>query len=142
MDSAKVISRVLIDTGPIVAVLSKADEHHEVCVEQLRRLEGALLTCWPVITEAAWLLRKYPLPIGALLSAFNRKPFELADLNEVDLTGIATILRKYKNLGIQLADASLVHLANREGIDTIFTLDRRDFTVVRLARGKKLRIIP
>ena len=136
------ISRVLVDTGPIVAILLKSDEHHEACVEQLRHLKVPLLTCWPVITEAAWLLREYPLAVEALLSAFNRKPFEIADLDETDLTGIATILQKYKSLGIQLADASLVHLANREGIDTIFTLDRRDFNVVRLTRGKKLRILP
>jgi predicted nucleic acid-binding protein len=45
-------------------------------------------------------------------------------------------------LGIQLADASLVYLANREGIETMFTLDRRDFGALRLARGKKLRLIP
>jgi len=44
--------------------------------------------------------------------------------------------------GIQLAHASLVHLANREGIETIFTLDRRDFGVLRLARGKKFRVVP
>lgn len=58
------------------------------------------------------------------------------------LPGIAAILAKYAGLGIQLADASLVHLANREGIETMFTLDRRDFGVLRLAHGKKLRLIP
>jgi len=58
------------------------------------------------------------------------------------LTGIAAILTRYRDLGVQLADASLVHLANREGIETVFTLDRRDFAVLRLARGKKFRLIP
>jgi predicted nucleic acid-binding protein len=95
-----------------------------------------------VITEAAWLLRAYPLAIGRLLSSFNGRPFELVGLNETDLSGIATVLAKYKGLGIQLADASLAHLANREGIETMFTLDRRDFSVLRLARGKKLSLIP
>jgi len=95
-----------------------------------------------VITEAAWLLRVYPTAIARLLSCFNGRPFELAPLNETDLPGIAAILAKHKGLGIQLADASLVHLANREGIETLFTLDRRDFGVLRLARGKKLRLIP
>jgi predicted nucleic acid-binding protein len=95
-----------------------------------------------VITEAAWLLRAYPLAIGRLLSSFNGRPFELVPLTEEDLPGIAAILVKYKGLGIQLADASLVHLGIREGIETIFTLDRRDFGVLRLARGKKFRVIP
>jgi predicted nucleic acid-binding protein len=61
---------------------------------------------------------------------------------EKRLPGIAAVLAKYEALRIQLADASLVHLANREGIEVMFTLDRRDFGVVRLAHGKKLRLIP
>lgn len=134
--------QVLVDTGPIVAILSESDEHHKACVEQLQHIRGPLLTCWPVITEAAWLMRGYPLVVGKLLSSFNGRPFELVPLNEEDLSGIAAILAKYESLGIQIADASLVHLANREAIETIFTLDRRDFGVLRLARGKKLRLIP
>jgi uncharacterized protein len=134
--------RVLVDTGPIVAILSESDEHHEACVEQLQRIRGPLLTCWPVITEAAWLLRAYPRAIRKLLSSFHGRPFELVALGETDLPGIAAILIKYEALRIQLADASLVHLANREGIEMMFTLDRRDFGVLRLAHGKKLRLIP
>ncbi len=133
---------VLVDTGPIVAILSEFDEHHQVCVEQLQHLRRPLLTCWPVITEAAWLLRSYPRAIGTLLSSFGRRPFELVSLTEADLSGIAAILARYKGLGIQLADASLLHLADREGIGIMFTLDRRDFGVLRLAHGKKLRLIP
>jgi predicted nucleic acid-binding protein len=134
--------QVLVDTGPIVAILLESDEHHEACVEQLHHILGPLLTCWPVITEAAWLLRAYPQAIRKLLSSFHGLPFELVPLSEADLPGIAAILSKYEGLGIQLAAASLVHLANREGIEIMFTLDRRDFSVLRLARGKKLRLIP
>ena len=133
---------VLVDTGPIVAILSESDENHEVCTEQLRRLRGPLLTCWPVITEAAWLLRAYPRAVGILLSSFDGQLFELSSLGEPDLAGIGAILTRYKDLGVQLADASLVHLANREGIETVFTLDRRDFGVLRLAEERKIRVIP
>lgn len=135
-------ARALIDTGPIVAILSDADEHHEVCVEQLRELRIPLLTCWPVVTEVARLLRRYPLAIEKFLSSFGGRLFQLASMDELDLPGVAAILAKYRTLGIQVADASLVHLANREGSDTIFTLDRRDFSVLRLASGKKFRVIP
>lgn len=133
---------MLLDTGPLVAILSASDEHHERCVRQLHEIDGPLLTCWPVLTEAAWLLRAYPRVLGILLSSLNSRPFQLATLDEADLPAISTILVRYKDLGIQLADACLVHLANRQGIDTVFTLDRRDFAVLRLARGKKFRIIP
>jgi predicted nucleic acid-binding protein len=133
---------VLVDTGPIVAVLSESDQYHQRCVDQLRVIPARLITCWPVITESAWLLRAYPAAIERLLSSFGGRPFHLAALNGTDLPGIAAILVKYKNLNIQLADASLLHLANREQIDTIFTLDRRDFSVLRRAGGRKLRLIP
>ncbi len=135
-------SQVLVDTGPIVAILSQSDEHHEACVDQLKRIKGPLLTCWPVITEAAWLLRAYPLAVTRLLASFDGRAFELVSLDEADLSGVAAILVKYRGLGLQLADASLVHLANREGVEIIFTLDRRDFNILRLARGKKFRVIP
>jgi len=134
--------QVLVDTGPIVAILLESDEHHEACGEQLRHIRAPLLTCWPVITEAAWLLRAYPQAIRKLLASFHGRPYELMALGETDLPGITAILGKYEALRIQLADASLVHLANREGIETMFTLDRRDFGVLRLAHGKKLRLIP
>jgi predicted nucleic acid-binding protein len=87
-------------------------------------------------------LRAYPQAIRKLLSSFPCRPFELVPLGETDIPGIAAILAKYAGLRIKLADASLVHLANREGIESMFTLDRRDFGVLRLAHGKKLRLIP
>lgn len=136
------IGPVLVDTGPIVAILSGADEHHEACIRQFEQIRMPLSTCWPVITEAAWLLQSYPADIERMLSLCDGRTFKLLTLDETDLVGIAAVLGKYEDLDIQLADASLVHLANRENIETIFTLDRRDFSVLRLAHGKKIRVIP
>jgi len=141
MDSA-LEQPVLVDTGPIVAILFSSDEHHRRCVEQLHGIKGRLLTCWPVIAEVAWLPRSHSQALGLLLSSFRGRPFELLSMDESDLAGIAAILAKYQGLGIQLADAALVHLRIGEGIETVFTLDRRDFGVLRLARGKKFRVIP
>lgn len=60
-----------MDTGPLVAVLSSSDEHHEICVNMLRTLPGPLLSCWPVITEAVWLLRTYQGATQQLLSSIG-----------------------------------------------------------------------
>ena len=136
------MSPILVDTGPLVAILLEPDAHHEICIETLRQIKVPLLTCLPVITEAAWLLRAFPHVVEKLLRSFDGQSLCLARLDESDFGDIASMLSKYKNLGLQLADASLVHLANRQGIDTVFTLDRRDFGVVRLARGRKLKLIP
>jgi hypothetical protein len=133
---------VLVDTGPIVAVLSERDAHHEVCLAGLDKLPGPLYTCWPVLTEAAWLLRSDPRVVRRLLEAVRDGLFRVFELSSEDAGAIAAVVKKYSNLDLQLADAALLHLARREGIDTLFTLDRRDFSIVRGRGGRRLRLIP
>jgi hypothetical protein len=135
-------SRVLVDTGPLVAVLSRRDEHHESCVEQLRELAPPLFTCWPVITEAVWLLRNHPAAIQKLLGSFSTGLLEMLVLDRAAPAWIAGFLRRYRELGAQAADAALVYLAERESIDTVFTLDRRDFSVYRMAGNRTLCLLP
>jgi predicted nucleic acid-binding protein len=136
------MKRVLVDTGPLVAILSQADQHHEICVETLRHLHGPLLSCWPVITEAAWLLRAYPRAVGQLLQSADSGFLELLPLAGGEGKSLADLMKKYEDIRPQLADAALVYLAHREGIDTIFTLDRRDFSVYRSGNKRPFRIVP
>jgi len=136
------VRRVLIDTGPLVAILSSTDAHHEECVEALRNLPGPLFSCWPVITEAAWLLRAHSRAVYELLRSIHGGFVELLPLTSLEAKGIADIMRKYESIRPQLADATLVYLADRDEIDTIFTLDRRDFSVYRSARKRAFRILP
>jgi predicted nucleic acid-binding protein len=63
-------------------------------------------------------------------------------LDAEDLPAVAAVMRRYQDAGLQLADAALVHLAEREGIRTVFTTDRRDFSIIRLKRNRTLRLIP
>lgn len=134
--------QVLVDTGPIVAIFSRRDQYHRICVEALREMPGPLFTCWPVITEAAWLLRRSGAAVQQLVRSLDVGFLELLPLTADDATAIASILKKYGDLGMQLADAALLHLATRDGIQTVFTLDRRDFSVYRLPRGRAFRILP
>jgi predicted nucleic acid-binding protein len=138
--------RVLVDTGPLVAILSVVDEYHAACVHALHQLPGPLYSCWPVITEAVWLLRAYPRAVQQLLrSCFSEKPrgfVELLPLAGSEAAAIAEVMKQYEDMRPQLADAALVYLAGREGIETIFTLDRRDFSVYRLANKRGFRIVP
>jgi len=132
----------LADTGPLVAILSQNDQYHELCVKTLEDLPGPLLTCWPVITEAAWLLREYPLAIEKLLRSITDGFLEILPVRGTEAKGITDVMKRYASLGPQFADAMLVYLANRENISTIFTLDRRDFSVYRTGRKRALRIVP
>jgi uncharacterized protein len=133
---------VLVDTGPLVAILREADRYHELCLRTLTELREPLLSCWAVITEAAWILRRHPRAIEKLLLGSNGTFLALAPVSGAEATPIAGIMNRYAGLRPQLADATLVYLAGREKIDTVFTLDRRDFLVYRTARKGSFRLIP
>lgn len=141
--------RVLVDTGPLVAILSRADEHHAACVKALHHLPAPLYTCWPVITEATWLLRSHPAAVQRLLrscSETSRGFLEILPLSSAEAAEVADVVAAYHDMQPQLADAALVYLARREGIDTIFTLDkkmaRRDFAVYRSSQKRPFRLLP
>jgi len=136
------VNRVLLDAGPLVAILSERDERHQLCLRTLESLPATPLSCWPVITEAAWLLRRNPRAVSLLLRRVSEGILAMLPLEPEDAAAIAKILEKYADLRPQLADAALVHLADRESIDTIFTLDRRDFLVYRAVRNRLFRLIP
>lgn len=133
---------VLLDTGPMVAIVSRSDAHHERCVEELAELRTPLLTCWPVMVEALWLVRRDPAAVRGIFRGFADNLWALIPLGPEALPYLAAFLDRYQTLGAQLADACLVYLAEREGIDTVFTLDRRDFSVYRYGKNRRLKIIP
>jgi len=137
-----VTERVLIDTGPMVALFSEDDAHHARCISTLKTLRPPLFTCWPVVTEAAWLLRARSRSLYQLFEGFNNGVFSLLPLDADDLPAIAAIMRRYEDAGLQFADAALAHFAERESIRTVFTTDRRDFSIIRLKRNRALKLIP
>jgi predicted nucleic acid-binding protein len=136
------VKPVLVDTGPLVAILNRQDQFHGLCVETLRNIAGPLLSCWPVMTEAAWLLRENTEALERVLLGAHGSFLELAAVAGRELESIVGTMKKDKALRPQLADAVLVHLAERERIDTIFTLDHRDFSVYRTKRGGRFRLLP
>jgi predicted nucleic acid-binding protein len=68
--------------------------------------------------------------------------FTLLPLDGDSLTAIAAIMRRYEDAGIQFADAALAYLAERENLHTVFTTDRRDFSIIRLKRNRALTLLP
>ena len=134
--------RILIDAGPMIALFSSEDGGHARYVATMAGLTAPFFTCWPVLTEVAYFLRKRPEATARMMDGFPHGLFKLLHLDADDLPAIAAIMTRYESLGLQLADASLVHLADREGIRTVFTLDRRDLSVVRLQGNRTLRLMP
>jgi len=136
------IEPVLIDTGPLVAVLYGKDSYHKKCVEQLGALTRAPITCWPALTEASHLLGRVGGSVGELLRMVASKELRVAELGEESAEWLKEFLNRYASAGADLADAGLVYLAERDGADTVFKLDRRDYSIYRLSNGKSLRLLP
>src|SRR5467141_1162864 len=107
----------------MVAILSATDQYHDLCFAALHDLPGPLFSCWPVITEAAWLLRRRPGAVRQLLDSITAGFLELLPVESAEAAEIGKVIEKYRNIRPQLADAALVYLAERDGFDVIFTLD-------------------
>ncbi len=136
------ISRAVADTGPLVAIVRIREKAHKKCAAALKAIRPPLLTCWPVLTEAAYLLRDEPGGFAALAGMLDSGLIRLAALDETAMPWIVAFLDRYASAKAQLADAALMYLAEREGIDTVFTLDRRDFSIYRTTGGHALTILP
>jgi hypothetical protein len=133
---------ILVDAGPLVALLDADDQHHRACVDALKQLREPMATVWPAITEAVYLLADQPRAQDALWEMLARRAVHLLPLDLADVPRIRELMRKYADRPMDLADAALVRAAEREGIRTVFTVDRNDFAVYRLHGRLRIRVIP
>jgi predicted nucleic acid-binding protein len=123
------MKRVLIDTGPIVALIDRSDRYHEWARTQLAGLQPPLFTCEAVLAEAVYLLRgakvEATAPIGLIRRGVLRIDFEL----EAEHAAIETLLARYAPR-MDLADACLVRMSELHRESRVLTLDK-DFRVYR-----------
>src|SRR6202011_2961016 len=108
------------------------DQHHEKCVDYLKSLREPLVTVWPPLVEAVYLLGDLPKAQEALWEMLARGAVQLMSLGMADIPRIRELMIKYADQPMDLADAALVRVDEREVIRRIFTVDRNDFTVYRL----------
>jgi len=134
----------LTDTGPLVALVNRNDPNHFICVAAARQLPaGPLVTTWPSFTEAMYLLHRaggYPAQEVLWLLRAGGK-LELRDVTEDEMQRMSEMMFKYKDLPMDLADASLIAAAEQIGTRTIFTIDK-DFHIYRFADGTPVTVIP
>ena len=133
---------VLVDTGPLVALLDRSDRYHLTCQETLSSLDDSLVTVWPVVTETMYMLRAYWQAQEALWEMIEMGAVEILPLGIDDVPRMKQLMRKYRDLPMDLADAALVRVAEREQLRRIFTLDRRDFQIYRPSRIGRFVILP
>jgi len=133
---------ILIDAGPLVALVDADDQHHAKCVAALKELREPLATVWPPLVEAMYLLSDQPQAQDALWEMLERGAVLLLPLDSGDIPRIRELMRKYANRHMDLADAAILRVAEREHLRKIFTVDRRDFSVYRLHNRTRPTLIP
>jgi len=133
----------LADTGPLVALIDRRDPNHRRCADALERLSSPFLTTWPVFTEAICFLGDAAGWAGQapLWQMLRRGDLTIAESSEAAIRRTEVLMETYRDVPIDLADASLVALAEERGFTRIFTLDRH-FQAYRLHGRKRFALIP
>ena len=132
---------ILLDTGPLVALLDQGDPGHRACVDLWPDVADRCLTTDAVVTEATHLVGRagaLSLPLELLLAA----GIPMVSLDHEGQEHAVRLMRRYGTLPMDYADATLVVVADLIRSSTVFTLDRRGFTTYRRGTGDGFRILP
>jgi uncharacterized protein len=133
---------ILVDTGPIVALFDRDDQYHSLCLQTMEKFQEPLATTWPVLTECFYLLGFSWQAQEDLWTFLKRGGMELFPMDRTHFSQCKDLMKQFRNLPMDLADASLVVAANELGVARIFTLDRRDFSAYRFRKSGKFHLIP
>jgi uncharacterized protein len=134
------MAQVIVDTGPLVALLDEDDKDHAWATEQSLLLPEPVITCDAVLTEAFFLISRNVIPgrhfrrllrDGKIISKFP---------SHMHVDRILELMETYSNIPMSFADASLVCMVENTPGSTLFTLDR-DFTVYRQQRRRLIPLI-
>ena len=124
------MSRVIVDTGPLVAYFDRDSEFHGWVRDRFREMADPLISCQPVLTEALFVLKRGGLDPDLILALVERGELVCDFDVRREITALRRLLKKYHDLPATLADACLVRMSELHGDCCIFTLDR-DFRVYR-----------
>jgi uncharacterized protein len=117
------MTRTLLDTGPLVAFLNRNDQWHEWAKAQMGALPPPLLTCEPVLTEACFLIHRNGGRPAEILKKVQTGVLVVALNIETEAAALETLMRRYEDTPMSLADACLVRLSEIHSDCTAFTLD-------------------
>jgi len=133
---------ILVDAGPLVALLDDEDQHHGQCLEAWRALDEPIATVWPVLGEAMHFLCDDRSAQEGIWKMIERGALALLPLGLSDVPRIRELMAKYADRPMDMADAALICVAEREGIRKIFTVDKKDFAVYRLHGRTRPILLP
>ncbi len=132
----------LIDTGAILAILQESDKWHEPCQHAFRQLRFPLLTSEAMLTELFHLVGNSRAEMETAWNFVRSGAVVVGTIEDAELPQLRSLMLQYWDRPMDFADATLVHLANRESLTTILTVDQADFATYRLARKRRFQVLP
>jgi predicted nucleic acid-binding protein len=135
-------ANALIDTGAILALLDRTDRWRRICVDAFQQLRLPLVTSEAVLTELFHLVGDNRQEMQGAWKFLRSGALALAALEDSELPQIHSLMTRYRDRPIDFADATLVHLARRESLSTVFTVDYADFETYRIEGRRRFRVLP
>jgi predicted nucleic acid-binding protein len=130
----------IVDTGPLVAFLDRAERHHDWVVERIEELQAPLLVCEPVLAETTYLLMRYRVAQDALFKLLENGALQIAFHIGDHVPELHRLHRKYADRPMSLADACIVRMAEIHEHHGVLTLDS-DFLVYRKHGNRPLSVV-
>ncbi len=132
----------LVDTGAIVALLDKNDPWHAACEQVFSQVPLPMLTSEAVLTELFYFMEYRARNLEAAFKFVRSGIITVGAIVDADLASITKLMRQYHDRPMDFADATLVHLAEREQLNSVVTIDFSDFLTYRIAGRRPFRILP
>jgi predicted nucleic acid-binding protein len=132
---------IIADTGFWIALANRRDEFHHRAKAWLEKIDEPLVTTWPVMAETCHLLlhRLGPESQWRFVESCSQGACDLFQLERSVIPKVAALMRQYADLPMDLADASLVLLAEHLGHGRILSTDQRDFRTYRWKQHEPFR---
>lgn len=140
-DNAPLRPQGLADTGALLALLDRRDRWHARCARAFAGLRLPLATSAAVLAELFHLLDD-PTETATAWRFLRSGAFMVLPIGDPDLRELEALMHRYSDRPMDFADATLVHLARRENLTTIFTIDHNDFETYRIEGKRVFRIVP
>ena len=134
------MKNILVDAGPLIALFDKDDKYHKSVIKFLKQFNGQLVTTWPIITEVTHLLSFNVNVQIDFLEWLKREAIMIINLENIHLERIIQLSKKYSDVPMDLADSSLIVIAELTGITDIITIDS-DYYIYKTKNKKSLNNI-
>ncbi len=131
------MQKTIIDSGPLIALFDRSDKYHKLVLDFIKSYKGKLITSWAVITEVSHIL-DFNLQVQIdFLKWCEMGGIEVYTISQDEISNIRVMMEKYSDIPMDLADATLMYIANKENIKNIVSIDS-DFDIYRTLKKQSL----